>query len=108
MTASEMRAGAGTLSRAAGLVAVAKGDFDSLSGRLSGTITGYQARWQGEGGRAFFRLHEAWIDKQNRVVRALNEFEAALLATERDTTRTDQQQAEHLASSHRRLDGVTA
>lgn len=105
-TPNEMKAGDRTLSRAAGMVSTAKADFDRLSSTLSDTIIGYQGRWQGQGGRAFFNLHQAWTEKQNRVVRALNEFEASLQSTERDNINTDQSQSDYMAKNHSRLDGV--
>lgn len=91
--APEMGQGEGTLTRAAGLVAEAKADFDSLSNNLSGQISGLQGRWQGAGGSAFFALHQAWTEKQGVITRALNEFEASLTSTERDNMSTDDTQS---------------
>ena len=105
-TPNEMRAGDRTLSRAAGMVATARGDFDRLSAVLSDNITAQQSKWQGQGGRAFFNLHQAWTEKQNRIVRALNEFEASLQSTERDNVNTDQAQSDNMNRNHHRLDGV--
>jgi uncharacterized protein YukE len=101
-----MRAGDQTLSRAAGMVNTARSDFDRLSAALSDNIIAQQSRWQGQGGRAFFNLHQAWTDKQNRIVRALNEFEASLQSTERDNVNTDQSQSDYMNRNHHRLDGV--
>jgi len=75
-TPNEMRAGDRTLSRAAGMVATARGDFDRLSAVLSDNITAQQSKWQGQGGRAFFALHQAWTEKQNRIVQASSAAEA--------------------------------
>ena len=105
-TPNEMRAGDRTLSRAAGMVATARSDFDRLSAALSDNIIAQQSRWQGQGGRAFFTLHQAWTEKQNRIVRALNEFEAALQSTERDNVNTDETQSDNMNKNHHRLDGV--
>ena len=106
MATPEMKAGDRTLSRAAGMVANAKSDFDRLSRTMSDTIVGYQSKWQGQGGRAFFGLHQAWTEKQDRIVRALTEFEAALTSTERDNINTDQSQSDYMNKNHSRLDGV--
>jgi WXG100 family type VII secretion target len=106
MATPEMKAGDRTLSRAAGMVNTAKGDFDKLSATLSDTILGYQSKWQGQGGKAFFGLHQAWTEKQNRIVSALNEFEQALTNTERDNISTDQAQSDNMARNHSRLDGI--
>jgi WXG100 family type VII secretion target len=106
MATPEMKAGDRTLSRAAGMVNTARSDFDRLSATLSDTIVGYQSKWQGQGGKAFFNLHQAWTEKQNRIVRALNEFESALTSTERDNINTDQTQSDFMNKNHSRLDGV--
>jgi WXG100 family type VII secretion target len=106
MATPEMKAGDRTLSRAAGMVTTARSDFDRLSRTLSDNITAQQSKWQGQGGRAFFNLHQAWTEKQNRIVQALNEFEAALTSTERDNINTDQTQSDFMNKNHSRLDGV--
>ena len=93
MSAAEMGQGEGTLSRAAGLVADARSDFDQISARLTGQIDGLRGRWAGAGGQAFFALHQAWTEKQRVIVSALNEFEASLTGTERDNLSTDQAQS---------------
>ena len=43
-----------------------------------------QGKWGGQGGTAFFNLHEAWNEKQQIIVNALDEFEASLQQTEKD------------------------
>lgn len=91
--AAEMGQGEHTLTRAAGLVAEAKQDFDSMSKVLEGQIAGLQGKWAGAGGTAFFALHQAWSDKQRVITSALNEFEASLTSTEKDNTSTDQDQS---------------
>lgn len=89
---NEMGQGEGTLSKAAGLVAEAKQDFDNLARQLEGQIQGLQGKWAGAGGTAFFALQAAWTEKQRTVVSALNEFESSLTATERDNVNTDEAQ----------------
>ncbi len=92
-TAPEMGQGEKTLTRAAGLVADAKTDFDGFSRRLDAQIAGLQGRWAGAGATAFFALHRAWTEKQDVITRALNEFEASLVSTERDNVATDDAQS---------------
>jgi WXG100 family type VII secretion target len=92
-TAPEMGQGEKTLTRAAGLVADAKTDFDGFSRRLDAQIAGLQGRWAGSGATAFFALHLAWTEKQAVITRALNEFEASLVSTERDNVATDDAQS---------------
>lgn len=102
----EMLAGNQTLTRAAGMVAGAKTDFDRLSANLSDQITGMISRWQGAGGMAFQNLHRAWQEKQTVIVNALNEFEASLVSTDRDFTTTDDTQAQASTVNIGRLDGI--
>ena len=93
MSEAEMGQGEGTLTRAAGLVAGARGDFDQISARLAGQIEALRSGWAGAGGQAFFALHQAWTEKQRAIVSALDEFEAALTRTERDNLATDDAQS---------------
>jgi WXG100 family type VII secretion target len=97
-SAPDMGQGQGTLTRAAGMVAEAKTDFDGFSRRLEGQIAGLQGRWTGAGATAFFALHQAWTEQQNVITRALGEFEASLASTERDNVATDEAQS---ATYHR-------
>jgi WXG100 family type VII secretion target len=99
--APEMGQGEKTLTRAAGLVADAKSDFESMSRTLDGQIQGLQGKWAGAGGSAFFALHQAWTEKQTVITNALNEFEASLTSTERDNMSTDEAQS----SSYNRFAG---
>jgi WXG100 family type VII secretion target len=101
--AAEMGQGEGTLSRAAGLVAAARQDFDALSRALEGQIAGVQGRWVGAGGTAFFALHRAWTEKQRVVTGALDAFEASLTSTERDNVATDETQSADYARVAGRL-----
>src|ERR1044072_8004811 len=106
MATPEMKAGTNTLQRAAGMVATAKGDFDKMSSNLSSQILTAQSKWVGQGGSAFFALHQAWTEKQNKIVSALNEFETALTQTQRDNTNTDDTQHGNMTKLTGRLDGV--
>lgn len=103
MSSNEMGQGEGTLSKAAGMVAEAKADFDRLSNKLEGQIQGLQGRWVGAGGSAFFQLHQAWTEKQRVIVSALNEFEQSLTSTERDNVNTDDTQMSNYNRNASRL-----
>lgn len=98
MSTQEMGQGDGTLTRAAGMVREAKADFDRLARDLDGRIQGLRGQWVGAGGTAFFRLQQAWTEKQRVIVGALDQFEASLVATERDNVGTDEAQS---ANYHR-------
>ena len=103
MSSFDYGQGEGTLSRAAGLVAEAKADFNTISGKLTGQIAGVQGQWGGAGASAFFTLHQAWTEKQKTIVSALDEFSAALTTTERTNTSTDQDQGSNFSRLSSRL-----
>jgi len=107
MATPEMKAGSGTLTRAAGMVSDAKADFDRMANNLSDQIHGYQMKWQGQGGAAFFKLHQEWTERQRRIVSALNEFEASLRSTDHDNVNTDDTQSSSMGHLSGRLGGVS-
>ncbi|CAN5291760.1 hypothetical protein BH09ACT11_BH09ACT11_04760 [soil metagenome] len=92
-----------TLSRAAGLVADAKSDFDQMAAGLSSQIESHRSRWQGAGASAFFGLHQAWTERQRRVVSALDDFAASLQVTEADNLGTDESQSQLYLATLSRL-----
>lgn len=104
--ATEFGQGEGSLTRAAVLVADAKQDFDTCARRLDEQIHALKGRWVGQGGAAFFTLHEAWTQRQNAIVQALDRFEASLVSTERDNLATDEDQSSRYLRTAGRLDGV--
>lgn len=103
MSVQEMGQGEGTLTAAAGMVAEAKADFDRLARDLDGRIQGLRGQWVGAGGTAFFHLQQAWTEKQAVIVGALDQFEASLVATERDNLSTDDTQMTNYQHTAARL-----
>jgi len=99
--APEFGQGEGTLSKAAGLVTDARGDFNKIAGTLSGQIAAVQGKWGGQGASAFFTLHTAWNEKQKVIVDALDEFSASLHSTEKDNVATDDAEG----ANYNRLNG---
>jgi WXG100 family type VII secretion target len=95
------------LTRAAGMVATAKVDFDRRAVALNDQIAGMAMRWQGSGGLAFQNLQRAWQEKQTTIMRALDDFEQSLVVTDRDFTSTDDAQAQVAGTNLGRLDGVS-
>jgi WXG100 family type VII secretion target len=85
----EFGQGDGALSRAASLVSDARADFTGYSARLDSQIAAIHGRWGGRGAQAFFHLHQAWTERQRRIVGALDDFASSLTATEQDNTATD-------------------
>jgi uncharacterized protein YukE len=104
--APEFGQGEKSLSKAATLVADAKRDFDGYAKELDDQISALKGRWVGQGGAAFFTLHQAWTEKQTVIVQALNEFEASLISTEHDNVSTDETQSANYVRTAGRLDGI--
>jgi len=94
--AGEYGQATGALTKAAGLVTDAKADFIGLSNKLSGEINQMQGKWAGQGGSAFFVLHQTWNEKQRTIVNALDEFAESLTLTERDNVSNDEQQMSNM------------
>ncbi len=102
-SANEMGQGRATLSMAAGRVADARHDFDSLDHELVQHLDAARAMWSGQGSTAFTALGRAWAEKQQVIVGALDGFEAALRATETDNTSTDEAQSAVFVRHQQRL-----
>jgi WXG100 family type VII secretion target len=100
---NEFGQGEGVLTRAAGMVADARADFNNISRQLTDQISSVQGRWGGQGATAFFALQQAWTEKQQTIVDALNEFENSLGATERDNVNTDESQGTNFANLTHKL-----
>jgi WXG100 family type VII secretion target len=105
--ANETSAADQALTRAAGMVATAKVDFDRLAVSLNDQIAGMAMRWTGMGGTQFQNLQRTWQEKQATIVSALNDFEQSLMVTDRDFVNTDDLQAQASTSNMGRLDGVS-
>ena len=99
----EFGQGEGVLTRAAGMVADARTDFNNISHQLSDQISGVQGRWGGQVATAFFALQQAWTEKQQVIVDALNEFENSLGVTERDNISTDDAQGANFTQLSNRM-----
>ena len=98
MSANEYGQGEKVLSRAAGMVAEAKSDFDGISKNLMGNVETLRGAWAGQGALAFQSLAQAWNEKQTKIVSALNEFEQNLVATEKDNVSTDDNQSSSMTN----------
>ena len=97
-SSNEFGQGEGVLTRAAGMVSDARTDFHTISRQLTDEISAVQGRWGGQGATAFFALQQAWTEKQQVIVDALNEFERSLGVTERDNVATDDTQGANFAN----------
>ncbi len=81
----------GALKRIADRVIQAKDEFGKHSSTLDGQISALKGKWEGDGGRAFMVLHQAWTEKHKVVTTALDKFHASLTETEKDNVAVDQQ-----------------
>lgn len=95
---NEYGQGEKTLSRAAGMVNEARGEFDTISKNLMGNVERLKGQWGGQGSVAFQALAMAWNEKQQKIVSALNEFESNLVTTEKDNMATDDSQSSAMTS----------
>jgi WXG100 family type VII secretion target len=100
---SQMGQSDGALSAAAVRVAEARRDFDHLDRELRQHLDAARASWTGRGAAAFHGLGLAWSQRQQTIVRALDDFEGSLRATEQDNVATDESQSSVFASAQRRL-----
>ncbi len=103
MPHDRLRAGAGTLSAAATHVSEARVDLDRLGARLRQEIEGLRGYWDGMGAAAFVQLGQRWDERQRVIVRALDDFQQSLQATERDNSATDESVRSHFDRFSARL-----
>ncbi len=80
----------GDLKQIAERVVEAKEEFKRHSNTLDGQIQALRGKWEGDGGRAFMVLHQAWTEKHAVVTTALDKFHASLTETEADNVAVDQ------------------
>jgi WXG100 family type VII secretion target len=80
------------LSRAADLVDTARVDVKVRCNQLSGHVAQLMAGWGGQGATSFNHLMATWQEKQETVLRALDNLSLALVETERDNVATDDDQ----------------
>jgi WXG100 family type VII secretion target len=81
--------GAGVLAQAAREVAAAQSDLDRVAHQLAARVEPMAASWRGAGGAAFFGFHQAWQEKEQRIVAILTGFAEAIDATRVTTTQVD-------------------
>lgn len=103
MTSGEYGQGEGTLTRAAELVRDARTEFNTIAAQLTDQINGVQGRWGGAGANAFFILHQAWTEKQQTIVSALDEFANSLGVTERENVSNDEAQGANYTRLQNRM-----
>jgi WXG100 family type VII secretion target len=89
------------LSKGADYVDQARGDVKNKCGVLSGNIQTMMAGWGGQGASAFNNLMISWDQKQETILKALDQLSASMKETERDNVATDENQS----ATHTNLQG---
>jgi len=89
------------LSKGADFVDQARGDVKNKCGVLSSNIQTMMAGWGGQGATAFNNLMIAWDQKQETILKALDQLAASMKETERDNVSTDEAQS----ATHANLQG---
>ncbi|GEL48724.1 WXG100 family type VII secretion target [Cellulomonas hominis] len=90
--AAEVSAADGALKQGADAVVQSRGELQRELSALEGKLSGIGSHWQGQGAVAFNTLMARWRDDANKIVSALNEFEANLLASQSTYTASDEAQ----------------
>lgn len=90
------------LSKGAEAVNTARGDVKGKCNTLSDRVSEMMGGWGGQGASAFGNLMVAWQDKQEQILRALDQLSSSMQETERDNVATDESQSEaHLNLQNR-------
>ncbi|WP_370288590.1 WXG100 family type VII secretion target [Nocardioides sp.] len=93
----------GALKQIAERITQAKDEFNRHSATLDGQIQGLRGKWEGDGGRAFMTLHNAWTEKHKTITLALDKFHASLTETEADNVSVDQQAGSTMGTLNSKL-----
>ena len=90
------------LSKGAGAVNTARGDVKGKCNTLSDRVSEMMGGWGGQGASAFGNLMVAWQDKQEQILKALDQLSTSMQETEKDNVSTDESQSEaHLNLQNR-------
>lgn len=90
------------LTRGAEAVKTARGDVKGKCITLGDRVNEMMGGWGGQGATAFTNLMVAWQDKQETILKALDQLALSMEETEADNIRTDQAQSDtHLNLQNR-------
>ncbi len=90
------------LSKGADAVISARGDVKSKCNTLSDRVNEMMGGWGGQGATAFTNLMVSWQEKQETILKALDQLSTSMQETERDNVSTDESQSEaHLNLQNR-------
>lgn len=91
------------LSKAADLVTQARTEVKGKADRMGDEVAQMLTGWGGQGATSFSHLMVAWREKQEIILKALDDLSAALIETEKDNVATDEQQSSNHANLRGRL-----
>ena len=90
--AGEVSAADGALKAGAAAVAQSRSELRNELSVLEGKLAGIGAQWKGQGAGAFTALMTRWREDANKIISALNEFEANLESSQTTYTSADDAQ----------------
>ena len=90
------------LSKGAEFVNTARGEVKGKCNTLSDRVNEMMGGWGGQGASSFGNLMVAWQEKQETILRALDQLATSMQETEKDNVATDQGQSDaHLNLQNR-------
>ncbi|WP_310529004.1 WXG100 family type VII secretion target [Nocardioides sp.] len=90
------------LSKGAEFVNTARGDVKGKCNTLSDRVGDMMSGWGGQGASSFGNLMIAWQDKQETILKAMDQLASSMQETEKDNVSTDQSQSDaHLNLQNR-------
>jgi WXG100 family type VII secretion target len=91
------------LSQAAEYVNTARGDVKGKCNTLSDRVSEMMGGWGGQGASAFSNLMLAWQEKQETILKALDQLSMSMQETEKDNMKTDETQSQTHMNLQNRL-----
>lgn len=91
------------LSQAAEYVNTARGDVKGKCNVLGDRVSEMMGGWGGQGASAFNNLMLAWQEKQETILKALDQLSMSLQETEKDNMKTDESQSQTHMNLQNRL-----
>lgn len=95
--------GAGVLDQAAKEIRSAQDDLTAIAATLRSQIDPMVGSWKGSGANAFFEFHNAWHEKEKKIVDILTNFSNAIGATHTTTTQVDSEESANYKKTLDRL-----
>lgn len=91
------------LSQGAEYVNTARGDVKGKCNILSDRVSEMMGGWGGQGASAFSNLMVAWQEKQETILKALDQLSMSMQETEKDNMKTDESQSQTHMNLQNRL-----